>query len=334
MNKPAIRIATALVGLAGLCGIIWLVAAQNADAVLQLLLNASGGILLVVVSHFLAMGCSALAWREAMRPLWSAGPGIFLWARLVRESANAVLPVAQVGGNVLGARVLALHGAGTLPAGAGMLVDLTLEFLTQILFFAIGLVVLIAIGGGDELGWAAIGLGIAVLMGIGFVLAQRWGMFRLFEKLLGRIAKEFDWPALASLSGLHDTVLAIYRDRGAMARAAVLHLASWLFGAGEIWLALHVLGADIGFAEALVMESIGQAVRTAAFLVPGALGIQDGSILALGVMFGLPPELALSVALVKRIRELLLHAPALLIWYVIEGRRLLRTPDVAREQAS
>jgi len=50
-------------------------------------------------------------------------------------------------------------------------------------------------------------------------------------------------------------------------------------------------------------------------------------------MFGLPPELALSVALVKRIRELLLHAPALLIWYLIEGRRLLRTPDVAREQA-
>ena len=36
----------------------------------------------------------------------------------------------------------------------------------------------------------------------------------------------------------------------------------------------------------------------------------------------------------QRIRELLLHAPALLIWYLIEGRRLLRAPDVAREQAS
>lgn len=333
MSRHAIRLATALVGLAGLCGIIGLVASQNAGAVLQLLLGASGGILLVVAFHLLPMACSALAWRAAMRPLWSAGPGIFLWARLVRESANAVLPVAQVGGNVLGARVLALHGAGTLPAGAGMLVDLTLEFLTQILFFAIGLVVLLLIGGGDALRWAGLGLGVAVLMGIGFVLAQRWGMFRLFENLLGRIAQQFDWPALGSLSGLHDTVLAIYRDRGAMARAAACHLTAWVLGAGEIWLALHVLGAEIGFAEALVMESIGQAVRTAAFLVPGALGIQDGSILALGVMFGLPPELALSVALVKRLRELLLHAPTLLIWYLIEGRRLLRSPDVAREQA-
>ncbi|WP_051249406.1 lysylphosphatidylglycerol synthase domain-containing protein [Inquilinus limosus] len=332
MTRRAIKLATALVGLAGLCGVIGLVASQNAEAVLRLLLGASGGILLVVAYHLLPMACSAMGWRAAIRPLWAAGPGIFVWARLVRESANAVLPVAQVGGNVLGARVLALHGAGTVPAGAGMLVDLTLEFLSQILFFAIGLVVLLLIGSGDMLRWGGIGLMVAVLTGVAFVLVQRWGMFRLFEQLLGRIAQQFDWPALGSLAGLHDTVMAIYRDRRALALSGAWHLAAWLLGAGEVWLALRVLGADVGFAEALVMESIGQAVRTAAFLVPGALGVQDGSILALGVMFGLPPELALSVALVKRIRELLLHAPALLIWYLIEGRRLLRTPDVAREQ--
>jgi putative membrane protein len=269
-----------------------------------------------------------------MRPLWQAGAGIFLWARLVRESANAVLPLAQVGGDVLGARVLALHGARSVRAGAAMLVDLTVEFLTQILFFAIGLTVLLVIGGGDALRWAVLGLVVAILMGVAFVLAQRWGMFRLFETLLGRIAQQFDWPALGSFSGLHDLVITIYRDRRAMAEAAALHLTSWVLGAGEVWLTLHVLGADVGFAEALVMESIGQAVRTAAFLVPGALGIQDGSFLALGVMLGLPPEFALSVALVKRIRELVLHAPALLIWYLIEGRRLLRTPEPVHSESA
>ncbi|MDR6288761.1 putative membrane protein [Inquilinus ginsengisoli] len=330
MKRQAIKLATALVGLAGLLGIIGLIVSQDASALLNLLLGASGGILLVVAAHILPMMCSALGWRAAMRPLWSAGFGTFLWARLVRESANAVLPVAQVGGDVLGARVLALHGARTVQAGAGMLVDLTLEFLTQILFFAIGLSVLVLIGGGDMVRLGGLGLAVAILTGIAFVLAQRWGMFRLFERLLGRIAQQFDWPALGSLSGLHDTVISIYRDRRAMAEAAAGHLASWLLGAGEVWLTLHVLGADIGFAEALVMESLGQAVRTAAFLIPGALGVQDGAFLALGVMFGLPPEIGLSVSLVKRIRELVLHAPALLIWYLLEGRRLLRTPEDAR----
>jgi putative membrane protein len=332
MNKHVIKIATAVVGLAGLLGIIGLIVSQDAAALSRLLLGASGGIGLVVLSHFAAMSFSALGWQAAMRPVWSAGFGTFLWARLVRESANAVLPVAQVGGDVLGARVLALHGASTLQAGAAMLVDLTIEFLTQICFFAIGLSVLLLIGGGDMLRWGALGLAIAILTGVAFVLAQRWGMFRLFERLLGRIAQQFDWPALRSLTGLHDTVIAIYRDRRSMTKAAATHLASWLCGAGEVWLTLHVLGADIGFAEALVMESLGQAVRTAAFLIPGALGVQDGAFLALGVMFGLPPELGLSVSLVKRIRELTLHAPALLIWYLLEGRRLLRTPEETRSE--
>ena len=334
MSRRVVKLTTAALGLAALCGMIGLLASQNIGTVLDLLLGAGAGILLVVASHVLAMTASALAWRAAIRPLWQAGPGIFLWARLVRESANAVLPVAQVGGDVLGARVLVLHGARTVQAGASMLVDLTVEFLTQILFFAIGLAVLLVIGGGDALRWAGLGLVVAILLGATFVLAQRWGMFRLFETLLGRIAQQFDWPALASLAGLHDKVIAIYRDRRAMAEAAALHLASWMLGAGEVWLTLHVLGADVGFAEALVMESIGQAVRTAAFLVPGALGIQDGSFLALGVMLGLPPEFALSVALVKRIRELVLHAPALLIWYVIEGRRLLRTPEPVHSESA
>jgi len=334
MSRRVVKLTTAALGLAALCGMIGLLASQNIGTVLDLLLGAGAGILLVVASHVLAMTASALAWRAAIRPLWQAGPGVFLWARLVRESANAVLPVAQVGGDVLGARVLVLHGARTVQAGASMLVDLTVEFLTQILFFAIGLAVLLVIGGGDALRWAGLGLVVAILLGATFVLAQRWGMFRLFETLLGRIAQQFDWPALASLAGLHDKVIAIYRDRRAMAEAAALHLASWMLGAGEVWLTLHVLGADVGFAEALVMESIGQAVRTAAFLVPGALGIQDGSFLALGVMLGLPPEFALSVALVKRIRELVLHAPALLIWYVIEGRRLLRTPEPVHSESA
>lgn len=334
MNRRALKIGTALIGLAGLIGIIVLVASQDPEALYRLLVGATGGIALVVAFHVVPMIASAMAWRAAMRPLWHGRPGLFLWARLVRESANALLPVAQVGGDVIGARILVQHGAKTVQAGAGVLVDLTAEFLTQIVFTAIGLLALLMFGGGDVLRWGALGLVIAAVIGGGFVLAQRWGLFRLFEKLAGRVADHFDWPALGSLTGLHDTMVSIYRNRNAVLAAGVWHLASWLLGAVEVWLTLWVLGAEVGFAEALIIESLGQAVRSAAFLVPGALGVQDGSFLALGVMFGLPPEMGLSVSLVKRIRELVMFAPALLAWYLMEGRRLLReAPEGRNEQA-
>ena len=185
-------------------------------------------------SHFLAMGCSALAWRAAIGRCGRPGRASSCW-RGCAESANAVLPVAQVGGNVLGARVLALHGAGTVPAGAGMLVDFILEILTQILFFAIGLVVLIAIGGGDALGWAALGLGIAGLMGVGFVLAQRWACSGCSRTCWAGSPSGSTGRRWAGCPGQRNGAGDLPRPRrhGPGGR---LHLMSWGFGAGEVWL--------------------------------------------------------------------------------------------------
>jgi hypothetical protein len=45
-------------------------------------------------------------------------------------------------------------------------------------------------------------------------------------------------------------------------------------------------------------------IRGAAFIVPGALGIQEGSYILLGAIVGLDPALMLALALAKRAREI------------------------------
>jgi hypothetical protein len=77
-----------------------------------------------------------------------------------------------------------------------------------------------------------------------------------------------------------------------------------------------------GLREALLLEGLGQAVRSAAFAVPGALGVQEGGYVLIGGMFGLSPQLALALSLIKRVRELLLGLPGLAAWQLLEGRRL------------
>jgi len=72
----------------------------------------------------------------------------------------------------------------------------------------------------------------------------------------------------------------------------------------------------------LAIESLLYAVRSVAFLVPNALGIQEGAYVLLGAAFGLPPEMALALSLLKRARDLVLGIPALLLWQFVEGRRL------------
>jgi len=63
------------------------------------------------------------------------------------------------------------------------------------------------------------------------------------------------------------------------------------------------------------------------FAVPGAFGVQEGGILLLGAMLGIPPETALALAMVKRVREFAMGVPAIIGWSLMETRWLQRRAD-------
>jgi hypothetical protein len=73
-----------------------------------------------------------------------------------------------------------------------------------------------------------------------------------------------------------------------------------------------------------VLESLTFAIRTAAFFVPAAAGVQEGGYILLGGALGIAPEIALALSLLKRGRELALGTVALLLWHSIESRRMWR----------
>ena len=110
-------------------------------------------------------------------------------------------------------------------------------------------------------------------------------------------------------------------------------MVSWVLGAGEVWLALYYLGHPVSLLEAVLLESLGRAVRSASFMIPGALGVQEGGFMVLGALLGLGPETGLMISLAKRVRELLLGIPALVVWQAIESRRLWRSRDEDAEPA-
>jgi hypothetical protein len=92
----------------------------------------------------------------------------------------------------------------------------------------------------------------------------------------------------------------------------------------EVWIALRVGGAPLGFATVLVIESLVYAIRTVAFAIPNAVGVQEGAYILIGATFGLTPEMALAISLLKRARDLVIGLPALGTWQAVEGGRLWR----------
>jgi glycosyltransferase 2 family protein len=79
--------------------------------------------------------------------------------------------------------------------------------------------------------------------------------------------------------------------------------------------------------DCVILEAMIQLTSSAAFLVPGALGAQEGAFLLFGGMVGLPPQQALALALIRRSRDVILYAPALLLWALREGRGVMVKPS-------
>jgi uncharacterized protein (TIRG00374 family) len=122
---------------------------------------------------------------------------------------------------------------------------------------------------------------------------------------------------------IDEAIVATYRRRSALSYSSLLRLVGWISSVGEVWLAMRVLGKPLSVIDSFILESLSTGVRGAAFMVPGALGAQEGGMVLFGALLGLPADLALAVSLTKRVRELALGLPGLAAWQWVEGRRLL-----------
>jgi uncharacterized membrane protein YbhN (UPF0104 family) len=146
-------------------------------------------------------------------------------------------------------------------------------------------------------------------------VAPLWQLVRYVLDATGWVAR------LGGAEQIHIALDALYTDRSAIARACAWRLAGWVAGAGEIFLSLHFLGRPEGWTEAFILESLSQAARSAAFAVPGGLGVQEVGFLALGTVLGFDPPTCLALGLIRRGRDVVLGLPALAAYSCIEARR-------------
>jgi len=131
-----------------------------------------------------------------------------------------------------------------------------------------------------------------------------------------------DWSQLVSRARSIDLAVdATYRRVGPVTSSFLLSLIGWFIGTGEVFLILDLLGHPVSWVAALLLESFGQAIRGAAFAIPGAIGVQEGGYVLLAPLAGLPPDVALALALAKRAREILLGLPGLLYIHCFERAR-------------
>jgi putative membrane protein len=305
----------------GIAVVVWLVLQSDPAALFGVFPRIGWGFVAIVMARAVTVAIDCGAWRCLLprrdRPSFTT----MLPLRWIAESINTTLPAAQIGGEVVRARLLQRRLDAPARGAASVAVDFCLSLLAQILFTLLGFVLLARI---SAAGWwpaamAAASLPLFAIFSWEMLVRRR--LLAVVDRGMARIGQR---RLAAALQRLGAALGLLAESRSALAWSLSLHVASWLGHAGEAWLTLWLMGAPTGFAEALLLESLSLAARSAAFLIPSGWGAQEAALVALAGVIGLPAETALALGLVKRAREFAVGLPGLAAWGIAEGRLSLR----------
>jgi putative membrane protein len=320
-----LRIAAYIGGVLGLALLLTLVVRGDFAAMLQTLAIGGWALLWLVPYRTVYFLLYAIGWFSLLRPYdpeRRAGLGYVFWVTTVREAIDRLLPVASIGGGVVGVRLMRWRDLAAAPVGATVIVEILLTLIALYLFAALGLFLLLDYDQtGEQYHRIVLVLLFALPIPVVTALLLRYG------SVFGRLQK-FLHPLVgagalsAGAASLDFELRANFHRAWSLLFTGALQFAAFISVSFEIWLALRLFGHPVGAKAALVLESMTQAMRHLAFVVPAGLGVQEAGLVLFGHALGISSELALAVSMAKRMREVLCGLPALISWQWLEGRRL------------
>ena len=324
----AFTIAAAIAGLAALAALITL---EGLGAIFETLQRGGWRLLWIVPFHALPLFLDAEGWRALLAssdPQAYATRPFLLWIATVREAISRLLPVASIGGEIVGIKLVLLRPLNGAAVAASVIVEVLLTLVNQILFTSVGLALLLTIVKKTPLVDTMLaGLAASAAIPVTVALLLRYGspfthLAQMIERTLGE-----RW-GLAALTGgaatLDEEVVQLCRRYGRLWAALAWQLAGMIAGSFETWLVLKLFGHPVSAWEAIALESLCHAIRNLAFFVPGALGVQETGLVVIGALIGLPADVAIALSLAKRFREIAVGLPALASWQWVEIGRVQR----------
>jgi putative membrane protein len=314
-------------GAAGLMLLTALVVYEGWDSIRAALARAGWPLLWLVPAHLLPLALDTQSWRVLLAPAnrqHRAGAVFLFWVAAVREAVARLLPSVGIGGELVGVRLVRLRLADTAAISASVIVEVLLTIIVLYLFSALGIVLMAHIAAGLGEVWV---IAASLLLSLPLPLLAYWLLRHgaVFERLHGwasRLLGRGYYEALLDLDGaqLDAEIAHLLGQPARLGRALGWQFLGYVIGSFETWFALYLLGHPVSIAAAVAIEALSQATRHALFLVPAGLGVQEAAVLLLAMLVGVGGDVALSLALVKRMREIAFGVPALLSWHWVEAR--------------
>ncbi len=245
---------------------------------------------------------------------------LFVWGRLVREATADFLPFSQLGGIVFGARAIVVRGVDAALVYASFVADLTTELASQVVFTALGLFVFATCTGvvgakSLEGPLTAASVALVALTSLAVCAPPALAMAE-------RIARRMLPAGVGAIDRCMVRLRMLYANPARLVASFGLNCVAWTASAFGAVIALRAMQVDVDVVRVLALESLVFLARSTAFAIPAGIGVQEAAYALLGPVFGLPSDAIVGLAVVKRLRDIAIAMPVLLIWQFGEIRRV------------
>jgi uncharacterized membrane protein YbhN (UPF0104 family) len=208
-------------------------------------------------------------------------------ARWVREGSSTLLAVVPGIGELAGGRALALTGTRVGDVAASTVVDVVVDTAVLAVVALLGVVPLLAHADINRAVYgmaaaAAVALPVAAI----WLVSRHKGAVKAVGGFVSRAGRKVGITGDTNDLDLAQRIATIHGRHRHVAAAALLHLAAWLLGAVQLWVAAAILGIPLSFPSAFSLHAIGSAARGVFFAVPMGAGVQEVSFVLVGSLVG------------------------------------------------
>jgi glycosyltransferase 2 family protein len=251
--------------------------------------------------------------------------------RIIGEALNAIIPFsASLGGEPVKAELLRRRHDVALSDGLASILIVHTTFWVSLNMFVIGgILVTVKTLPLTPVLWNSVLAFLLVLgsVAIALIVGLHLGIF----KRVHAIGEKWNWWGPLSLDKsrkfleLDKQIKSFYTENPTRFLLSVFYkFLGWFTGAFEVWYMGKILGMPIGFAEAWLLEALIQVLRIVTFFIPSSIGAQEGGIVLIFSQFGYATPLALTFAVIRRLREIVFIGVGLLLWSFVEDKPALR----------
>ena len=286
---------------------------------IKLILNAKYKIFYLIIAHIPTLFFDTLAWAILMvkNKLSIKTTFVITW---ISQTSGKFIPSGNITGEFVRFYLARRSGQKFSDASSSVLMDL---FIATFSLFIIGLLALIFIVFSlksnfilDKYQYLIMALVLISLGSLFFLLIIRK---RIISKLLAS-TKKFEFLSKKNVYNLIRLDISLNKlsfRKKLLLSAITLRLIGWIAGAFEIYIFLWIIGVDAKVTDVIIIESVTAIIRSAAFFIPSAIGVQELAFVIVGELVGYSGIVSFSIAMGRRLREIMVGIPAIITWIFI-----------------